>query len=349
MASKKEKGDSVAGKRSRVTIMDVAQRANVDQAVVSKVLRNDPGLRVRDETRQRVIDIASQLRYSPNIYARNLATARTGAFGLLVPDFRNPLNAEIIAGAEAVATERDLLLWTASSDGYGSEQYAAVVNGGLVDALLIAGVRTDEPLRDLVTAAQIPTLLVNRRSPDADRWVILEDQRAASLATDHLIALGHRKIGFVGGPTWADNATRRMEGFRASMEAANIELDERLVVSGNYSSAGGAEAVKRLLARGEPPTALVVAYAIAALGAWRHLHDCGFSVPGDISIVGIHQLPLEQQRVPALTCVRLPLRLLGRTAAQLVLDTPADEPIHAVVKDKIAVVTGGTAGPPRPR
>lgn len=337
----------MTSKRKKATIDDVAKLAGVDRAVVSKVLRSDPSLRVRDETRQRVLDAADKLRYRPNIHARRLSTGKTGTFGLLIPDFRNPVFADLIAGAEAVAYERDMIMWVASSDGYGTTEYASVLGGGLVDALLIAGVREDNSLDEMIGESDVPTLMVNRRSPDADRWVILEDEAAASLATHHLIELGHRSVGYVGGPAWADTASRRFDGFHSAMRAAGLDFDESRTVAGDYTPAGGVEAVQELLTVGAPPTGLVVANALTALGVWKALVARGIAVPEDVSIVGIHQLPLEEHRVHNMTCVRLPLGMLGRRAAELVLDTPASESIHEVVSDQLVVAPGATTGPPR--
>jgi LacI family transcriptional regulator len=331
--------------RSRPTIIDVARRAGVDRAVVSKVLSNDPGLRVRDETRERVRQASADLGYLPNFHARGLARAKAGALGLLVPD-GNPLFTEIMAGAEEVATERDLLLWTATHQGYLPDRFRRLLRGGIVDALLVSGLRAEVDAHALFAETQVPVILVNRRSPGADRWVILEDERAAHEATEHLIRLGHKRLAFLGGPRTVDTAERRMRGFRRAMEAAGLTVDESLVVFGDYSPVGGDREIAELLARSSRPTAIVAADAPIGLGAWHALDARGVAVPGDISLIAIHRLPFEEYRVPALTCVQLPLRALGRRAAELVLDMPPDAPIHEVVADTIVITEGGTVAPP---
>jgi len=338
--------DRTTRRSSRPTINDVAQRAGVDRAVVSKVLSDDPTLRVRDETRQRVRHAAADLGYRPNFHAQGLARARAGAIGLLVPH-GNPLFLEIMAGVEEVATARGLLLSTATHHGDLPDRYRRLLRGGIVDALLVSGLQAQVDAAALFRETQVPVILVNRRSLGSDRWVILDDEHAARRATEHLIRLGHQRIAFLGGPPHVDTAERRIRGFRTAMADAGLEVDETLFVHGEYTASSGGEAVAELLGRGPLPTALVAADAPLGLGAWHALAGRGIAVPRDVSLVAIHKLPLEEFRVPALTCVELPLRAAGRRAAELVLDTPPDAPIHELITEGVELFEGSTVAPPR--
>ena len=333
--------------QGRTTIADVARRAGVDRAVVSKVLSGDPALRVRDETRQRVKDAAAALDYRPNFHARGLARARAGAIGLLVPS-GNPLMVPIIDGAEEVAEQRGLLLWTASHEGELTERYLRLLHSGAVDGALVAGLRAGYDAEELFRDPRVPTLLVNRRSGGADRWVILDDERAARLATEHLIAHGHARIAWAGGPAGVDTAERRQDGFRDAMAAADLWLDPSWLVSADYTPEGGAAAVHRFLQSPEPPTAIVAADANEGLGVWHALHQHGLSVPGDVSLVALHKLPAEDYRLPAMTCVEMPLRELGRRAVELVLDEPWDAPVHETLQEAITIFPGSTVAAPPP-
>lgn len=329
----------------RTTIADVAELAGVDRAVVSKVLSEDPSLRVRDETRQRVLDAAEALRYRPNFHARGLARARAGAIGLLIQS-GNPLIVPIIGGAEEVAAERGLLLWTASHEGELTERYMRLLRGGAVDAALVAGLRADVDAEELFQDPRVPTLLVNRRSVGAERWVILDDERAARMATQHLIEHGHRRIAMAGGPPGVDTAERRRRGFRAAMRAAGLRVDSTSVVSAEYTPQGGAETVAVLMDRPDPPTAIVAADANEGLGVWHALHARGLSVPRDVSLISIHKLPAEDYRILPMTCVEMPLKELGRRAAELVLDTPWDAPIKDTLEAELTVSRGATVTAP---
>ena len=329
----------------RATIADVARRAGVDRAVVSKVLSDDPNLRVREATRERVHRAAADLHYLPNYHAQRLARARSGAIGLLVPA-GNPLLVPVMAGAEDVATERGLLLWTATHEGTLTERYLRLLRGGAVDAALVAGLGADVDAEMLFTDARVPAILVNRRSKGADRWVILDDERAAKMATKHLIEHGHQRIGLAGGPAGVDTAKRRRRGFLSAMKQAGLEVDPEWIVSADYTPEGGAASVQAFIESARPPTAIVAADANEGLGVWHSLYERGLSVPADISLIAIHRLPEEGYRIPAMTCVEMPLRRLGRRATELVLDTPWDEPINEVISDDMRIAGGDTVAKP---
>ncbi len=331
----------------RTTIADVASRAGVDRAVVSKVLSGDPTLRVRAETRQRVKEAAAALDYRPNFHARGLARARAGAIGLLVPS-GNPLIVPIIAGAEEVAEARGLLLWTASHEGELTERYLRLLRSGAVDGALVAGLRAGYDADELFGDPRVPTLLVNRRSGSAERWVILDDEHAALMATEYLISHGHTRIGWAGGPAGVDTAERRQDGFRDAMAAADLWLDPSWLVSTDYTPEGGAAAVREFLKSPEPPTAIVAADANEGLGVWHALHRHGLSVPGDVSLIALHKLPAEDYRLPAMTCVEMPLRELGRRAVELLLDNAWDVPIHETLQEAIRISPGATVAMPPP-
>jgi LacI family transcriptional regulator len=301
---------------------------------------------VRPDPRAGGPGAAADLGYLPNFHARGLARARAGALGLLVPD-GNPLFHEVMAGAEEAATERDLLLSTATHQGELPDRFRRLLRGGIVDALLVSGLRAEVDAHELFAETLVPVILVNRRSRGSDRWVILDDERAARMATEHVIGLGHRDVAFLGGPQGVDTAERRLAGFRAAMREAGLPVDASFVVHAQYSATAGEAAVERLLAPGRLPTAIVAADAPLGLGAWHALHGRGIAVPVAISLIAIHKLPFEDFRVPGLTCVQLPLRTLGRRAAELVLDTPPDAPIHEVITDEVVLWEGGTVAPPR--
>ena len=333
---------------TRSTIADVARMAGVDRAVVSKVLSGDPSLRVREETRQRVVRAAEELHYRPNFHARSLARARAGAIGLLIPS-GNPLMVPIVAGAEEAAAERGLLLWTATHEGEITERYLRLLRGGAVDAALVAGLRADVDAEELLRDSRVPTLLVNRRSRGADRWVILDDERAARMATSYLIDQGHRRIAYAGGPVGIDTAERRRRGYESAMEAAGLSIDPSLVVAGGYTSAGGADSAARVLRGSERPTAIVAADATLGLGVWHELHTQGLSVPADVSLIAIHKLPDEDFRIPPMTCVEMPLRELGQRAVELVIEEPWDAPISETLTGELAISGGATVAAPARR
>ena len=272
--------DPSVRRSNRPTISDVAHRAGVDRAVVSKVLSDDPSLRVREETRERVRKAAAELGYLPNFHARRAWPGRRPArWGCWSRD-GNPLFAEIMAGAEEAADERGLLLSTATHQGDLPDHYRRLLRGGIVDALLVSGLRAEVDTAELFRETQVPVILVNRRSRGSDRWVILDDERAARMATEHVIRMGHRRIAFFGGPPSVDTAERRLRGFRIRdggrwADRGRIVAGQRRLLRPRVANPRLAE----LLMRPPLPTAIVAADAPLGLGAWHALAGRGITVP----------------------------------------------------------------------
>ena len=332
----------------RTTLADVAERAGVDKAVVSRVVNADPLLMIRPETRARVEAAIKELDYRPNVAARSLRTARTGTLGLFIPDFANPVYAEIITGAASAALAHGQLLVTGSSSvtGRRTQSYLDLLGQGRVDGLLLAGDPVSPREQEALDAFGLPYLFVNRRNPGIDRYVILDDGQAAAMAVTHLIELGHTRIAHIAGPGRADTATRRRAGYEQALRSHGLSVDDDLVVTADYTPEGGAEAVRQLLASGVDPTALFVANVASAIGVLRALRDAGKDVPGDVSVIAVHDLPLVGYLAPPLTTVRMPLRELGARAVDLLLATDPSAPITEVVTTPIELVVRQSTAPP---
>ncbi|GAA1615564.1 LacI family DNA-binding transcriptional regulator [Actinoplanes couchii] len=336
----------------RVTLVDVAKLATVDKAIVSRVINEDPALVIRQETRDRVIDAIRTLGYRPNIAARSLRTAKAGTLGLVIPDFANPVYAEIITGAESAALDRGHVLVTGSTSGSrnGMDRYLELLGQGRVDGLLLAGPTSAREHQKLQSLG-LPWMMVNRRDTgDHHRYVILDDAHAAKLAVEHLLSLGHRRIGHVAGPTGADTAKRRAAGYRQAMKTAGITVRPADVARGDYTSGGGAEAMGSLLANAEKsgtPTAVFVANVAMAVGVLDTLRRAGLRVPADVSVVAVHDLPLAEHLNPPLTTVRMPLQQLGGRAVELLLSRAPEEQVTEVVSTATELVLRESTAPPR--
>jgi LacI family transcriptional regulator len=308
---------------AKVTLNDVARLAGVDRSVVSRVINDDPNLSVRPETRTRVQEIIEKLGYRPNAAARSLRTARAYMYGLFIPDFANPVYAEIIKGAEHAAGQLGYGLMTASSNGVriGLRHYLDLLGQGRVDGLLFAGEESGHELEQL-RASKVPWVLVNRRAEGSHRYVILDDERGSQLAVDHLVSLGHRRIAHLAGPEGADTARRRRAGYSSAMAAAGLNVDPGHIAHADYTPAGGAAAM-------------------------HEVHARGLSVPQDVSVIAVHDMALASHLVPSLTTVRMPLEELGRRALELLAQRGPEETITEVVTDPAEVVVRESTGPPR--
>ncbi|HTW97621.1 MAG TPA: LacI family DNA-binding transcriptional regulator [Acidimicrobiales bacterium] len=330
----------------RPRLSDVAALAGVDTSVVSRALNADPKLLVRPETRQRILDAASALGYRPNAVARSLRRSTSGVYGLAIPSFSNPIYAEIISGAERAATSVGKHLLSSSFTDAKPESLVEVLGSGRIDGLIVAG--TTPAMDVLLDGTGEPWLYLNRRSPGRPRHVVLDDEGAARLATTHLLRLGHERIGHVAGPEVADTATRRRSGFLAALRDAGMRAAARDIAVADYTSAGGAEAIGRLLATSRDLTAVFVANVASAVGVLFGADRAGLSVPGDLSVIAIHDLPMAEYLIPPLTTVRMPLFELGRRGVDILASQPATADVDEVVSEPMEIVArASTAPPPR--
>jgi len=333
----------------RVTLVDVARVAGVDKAVVSRVVNDDPTLVIRPETRERVKAALEQLGYRPNLAARSLRTSHARSIGLVIPDFSNPVYAEIIAGAEAEAMRRNYVLMAGSSSSVGGSatRYLDLLGEGRVDGLILAGGLVSDDDQTKLEQLGLPWIMLNNRTRKGHRYVVLDDAKAAALAVDHLVALGHTQIAHVAGPSGADTASRRRRGYQQRLKGAGITVPDWYVASGDYTPEGGRKAVDTLLAGGEPPTAIFVTNLASAIGVLDGLRAAGLSVPDDVSVVAVHDLPLAAHLAPPLTTVSMPLQRLGARGVELLLSTDAQSTVEEIASDDIELVVRASTAPPR--
>lgn len=317
--------------RGRVTLADVAARAGVDRSIASRIWNGDPNLTVRAETHARVMRMFSELGYRPHAAARSLRTAKAGAFGLLIPDFANPIYALIIRGAAAAAAERGFALLTGARVGGSLKMYDELLRDHRIDALLVAGAGGERELQALLKDTHLPWLMMNRRASRRGRYLILDDEGAAVLAVNHLLELGHQAIAHIAGPPTADTARRRSAGYMKALKRAGIQPSSEFVIQADYTVDGGARAMEVLLARSRRPTAVFVANVASAIGAMHKAKQSGLVLPRDLSIVAIHDLLLAEHLEPSLTTVRMPLEELGRRGVELLADNP-----DGVIKETIS-------------
>ena len=322
----------------RTTLADVAQAAGVDVSLVSRVLRGED-VKVRADTRERIMEMARALDYRPNAIARSLKSSKAGAFGLVIPTFNNPVYAQIITGAEMAAARLGSVMLTTSGQGWDQTNWLESLDGGRVDGLLIAGGSGLDYAR-----LRVPHLMVNRAVPGIDRYVVLDDEKASRMAVDHLADLGHVRIGFIGGPAGADTAVRRWRGFEQACRDRGLGLPAD-PISGEYTVAGGRGAMQSLIDAGQSFTAVVVANLPSAVGALQALDELRVRVPEDVSIVAIHDADLAGLVRPALTTVQMPLTRLGARAIELLSTTSPTDTINEVVDSPMRIVVRDSTGP----
>lgn len=334
-----------------VTLSDVAARAGVSVSAVSRVLSDAPGARVSEDTRRRITEAAKELGYRPNFAARALKFSRTNVIGLIVPDLTNAIFTELMRGVEEEARRRGYMVLLARIEGMpdGQEAIPRLIGEGRVDGMLVQVGDTMRP-EDLkiLFDGSLPIVLVNSINPQRAGSVVLDDELGANLGTRHLIDLGHTRIALISGHPASDTATRRERGFRAAMADAGLDVPESYVTRLGYEPRSGGLALAALAALPEPPTAVVVANINAAHGALLEARRLGLRVPGELSIVAMHDAWTAENAWPPLTTVRMPLYELGREAMSAIYDrissgTIADVVVH---DPKPFVVVRESTAPP---
>jgi DNA-binding LacI/PurR family transcriptional regulator len=335
---------SVKGIKGPATLEDVAREAGVSRALASLVMRQKP--QVSEERRARVLAAATKLGYRPNAIARSLASRRSSTVGVLLNDLHNLFFAEIYDGIEQVARRRGyrILLSTGGRSRAREEAALEAFLESRVDGLiLVSTLLTEAKINQ--AASMAPVALVSRtsRSPAVDS-VLTDDVLGAELAVAHLIELGHRKIVHIDGGRNPGSRPRR-KGYERAMDAAGLK---RLVIPGDFSESGGAEAAGRLLALAETTTAVLTSNDMAAAGVMDRLAEAGYSIPGDISVVGYDNTSLAQMRQVNLTTINQPRGEMGRLAMQAVLERIEGGRTKAVshVTTPTLVVRGSTGPAP---
>lgn len=301
------------------TLRDVAVLAGVSISVTSRVLGNDPAARARPETRERIHAAARELDYRPNFAGRALKKARSNVIVLIIPDVSNAVFAELMSGVEEAALEHDYLVLLGKSEDMqpGGNTISRLIREGRVDGMLVQ--LGDNVTRDGVESLlreKAPMVFINSLEAGHVGAVALDDEEGARVATEHLIRLGHRRIGFANGTTETFTAQRREKGFRAAMAAAGLVVENGTILSFGYKPEDGRAAMRELMALAEPPTALFIANVNAAIGALAEARALGVRVPEDLSVIAMHDVWTAEHTWPALTTVKMPLRELGRYGVQ---------------------------------
>ncbi|AXL88759.1 LacI family transcriptional regulator [Streptomyces sp. CB09001] len=345
-----------------VTLADVAARAQVSPATVSRVLNgNYP---VAASTRERVLKAVDELDYVLNGPASALAAATSDLVGILVNDIADPffgimagaVQSEIggpggRAGGERLAVvcntggtpERELTYLTLLQ----RQRAAAVVltGGAMEDEAHQTAVAAK--LRRLVEAGTRVVLCGRPPAPDTGAIALTFDNRGGGRElTEHLIGLGHRRLGYIAGPEERTTTRHRLEGHRTALAAHGIEEDPRWTVHGRYDRQAGYEATLELLRRDPTLTAVVAANDTVALGACAALRDSGLRIPDDVSVAGFDDLPFSIDAVPALTTVRLPLAEAGARAGRVATGRE-EAPAGGIATVRGELMVRGSSGGPR--
>lgn len=311
--------------KKRTIAQDVADLAGVSRTTVSFVLNDVPGMRIGDDTRQRVSEAARQLDYHPDATARRMVKGRTSIIGFVLrqtPDqiFSDHFLPEVLHGLSRAAAAQGYHILIEPSPPDDSNSYIRLMRERHVDGIVLSGPRFDdqEVLRTQVESS--PVVLMGQLPGTNLPFVDVDNVSGAAMVTRHLIDLGHRRIAFISNaqPIYTASADR-LTGYRQALATADISYDERLVRYGDFAPASGEAAMNNLLRLDPRPTAVFVASDTVAMGALRAIHAAGLAVPHDMALVGFDDAPYSEFIEPPLTTVRLPAFGLGWGAADLLI------------------------------
>ncbi len=330
----------------RVTISDVARAAGVSVPTVSKVMNGRYG--VAPATIERVRAVIDRLGYESSLVARTLRSRETGVIGILVADFE-PFSTELLKGAaRAVRTSRyELVAYSAGGwiEQQGWERrYLNRLAGTLIDgAILVTPTVVD-------SGTEIPVVAVDPHAGHPDMPTVLSDNLTGAIrAVEHLMQLGHRRIGYLAGRPDLESAALREQGYRQALTTAGIPVDEDLIRDGNYEAETSARAAKELLGSTDPPTAVFAANDLSAIQTITVADSLGLRVPEDLSVIGFDNIPESALARPPLTTIDQAIQSMGFHAVRMLLDLLGGaelEPLHLRLPTTLVVRGSCAPAPP---
>lgn len=330
------------------TIKDVADRAGVSVATVSRVLN---GRSPVAETRDRVLAAVAELGYRPNVVARALRTARTRTLGLVISDLRNAFFTELADAVEQEARRLgySLIIGNAGESPEQQDDYIRTLLDRRIDGLMVSSAGTGSAMLREVVASGTPLVLLDRPVPGVDApCVRAEGGAALTELAAHLASLGRRRPAVIVAPAGTPVGDERLEGFRAALAGHGIALPpERAAASPDMTPAGGRRVMRRLLELPEPPDAVLAADNLMALGALDELRARGLRVPDDVALVAFDDVPWFAHTCPPLTAVAQPTRELGRAAVHTLLERIEGRPAASVLLSARLVVRRSCGEPSR--
>ncbi|RKQ32515.1 LacI family DNA-binding transcriptional regulator [Oceanobacillus halophilus] len=306
-----------------ITIKDVAKKANVSIATVSRILNNKPGY--SKETEKKVLEVIDELGYHPNSIARGLISKRTHTIGVLLPKISSMLMNEVIRGIEDTTHQNgsSVIVCHTESNGQKTMQYLQLLKDKQVDGIIFTSERLKEEYYQFVKKMEKPMVLLSTESYDFSiPFVKVNDQHAAYTATEYLIKKGHRNIGMISGnPEDQVAGQPRINGFLQAMNNYQIPVSHEHVVSEDgFSFEDGLKAFPRLIRQHPDLTAIFAASDEIALGVISAAYEMNIKVPDQLSVIGYDNINIAQMSIPPLTTVAQPLYDMGEKATEMIFE-----------------------------
>jgi LacI family transcriptional regulator len=316
--------------KKKVTIKDIARMANVSHTTVSRAL-NDKS-RICKETKEKVLSIAKDLNYRPDFIARSLVMKRTKTLGLVMTSILNPFYTELAQGIEATAIELgyNVILCCTRSDILIEKQYVNMLRSKGVDGILFTSAHINDPNILELAEEGFPIILVNRRTylptvREKIDYVGVNNILGGFMAVEHLIRLGHERIGIIGGSSESSVGFERFEGGKKALEAYGLEDMGGYFLDGDFLRSSGYQGGKRFINMSNPPTAIFAENDYMAFGAYGAIVDEGLRVPEDIALVGFNDIEFTAMKGIELTTIGQKKSEMGAVAVKLLIERIEEE------------------------
>jgi len=314
-------------KRRTVTIQDVAKTAGVSVSTVSRVLNGK--VDVASDTQDRILSVIEDLGYTTNLAARSMRSQKKNLVGLIMPDIAYPFAIEVMKGVNRAIAESDsdLLVYTTgdvrkSGRASHEQKYVSLLNNSITDGVIIVAPVTGE----FATNAPIVSIDPLMRNPNYPS-VHATNYHGAMAATEYLIGLGHKRIGFISGRVELESSTRRLMGYHDALKKTDIPIDEELIASGDYTTETGVQCSRELLSLENPPTAIFASNDQMAMGVYNVAQEMGLRIPEDLSVIGFDNITESQYL--GLTTVDQFISEMGYVGTQMLLKLINNEKLES--------------------
>jgi len=333
--------------RRPATIHHVAARAGVSTATVSRTLAT-PAL-VSDEARARVLAAIKATGYTPNMAARNLRARRSMLVLVVVPNIANAFFAEVLRGIddELVNHGYGIIIGNLDNQQEREARYVDLVFAGQVDAVLLMSGRVPSGSGRLMSDAGVPMATICVDIDGSFPSIMVDDHRASETVVEHLVSLGHRRLGYVSGPAGNRNEIGRREGFARGLSAAGLDPTAALYLDGDFMIDSGVRAARAFLATKVRPTAVYIASDSMAISFMKTVMEAGVNVPDDLSVVGFDGIEFAEFITPTLTTIQQPRHEIGRTGALTLIESLRKGTRPKSVKLEAPLIVRDSTAPPR--
>lgn len=311
--------------RRHTTIKDIAKVAGVSHTTVYRALNDKP--RISQSTKEQIISIAREFNYQPNVLAQSLVSGRTKTLGLVITTIVNPFYPELAKGIEDTARSLgySIILCCTNFDISLEKQYIDMLRSRGVDGIIFTSAHIRDPNITRLVEDGFPLILVNRRvhgDPlmDSINYVVVENAKGGFLAIEHLIRMGHERIGIISGPSDSSPAVERLEGARRAFTEYGLDPGELLVLEGDFLKSSGYEAAKKFLAMRDSPSAIFGINDYMALGALEAILDSGLKVPEDIALIGFNDIEFSSLKAIELTTIGQKKYEMGSIAVHTLIE-----------------------------